>query len=699
MTATPITNGVRITVYSYSSVTCDFTNQIAPTGNSNVLFLPGIEANRLYKQKTVLGLPVEDQLWEPNNNSDVEDLYLNTDGTSKNPNIYTRDIIKETNTPTPTGSTGQNIYKSFSDRMSQLLNDGKINVWKSYAYDWRQGIDDIINNGTKYQDGTVSLIDTLKSLTGSASKNGKVTIVAHSMGGLVAKALLEKLQDDKIAGRNNLIDSVDVLILVAVPEIGTAKAVSAILHGYDQSMVGGWLMDEIHARELGRNMTSAYELLPSREYINRVSASPVTFVDTVISSNVTTKLVQTFGGAISSYEEYKSFLFGGEGRTNPAINQTNLPISLSQDLFSQAESLHNSIDTFIPPTSLRVIEVAGWGLDTVASFEYYPKEDCGGSSCKFVLDERPRFTSDGDKTVVVPSAQYMSANGNAERYWVDFKNYNTLLRVNREHKDILEVDSLNSFIQSVIQKTDIVFDTVLKNIEPTDDSNRLRISIHSPVTIDAYDTEGNHTGKICPQTSDFCYAEENILNSSYLEFGEGKYINLPEDQMSKVKLQGTDVGTFTYDSEKVLPDGTSTVSSFVDIPVTTQTQAEITLNPSTGTPQLALDVTGDGITDFTIAPNPTFDPILFLQVMKKTIQSFDISKQQKNTLSKRIDGAIQMIQKGKIDKAKLKAEKFKKFLEKKLAKPDPKKPKPHKLSKTDVQLLLDMLNRLLINLK
>ena len=97
-----------------------------------------------------------------------------------------------------------------------------------------------------------------------------------------------------------------------------------------------------------------------------MSASPVTFVDTLIPSNVTTKLIQTFGSAIDSYLEYKSFLFGGEGRINPAINETNLPISLSQSLFTQAENLHNKIDTFIPPVSMRVIEVAGWGLDTVA---------------------------------------------------------------------------------------------------------------------------------------------------------------------------------------------------------------------------------------------------------------------------------------------------------------------------------------------
>ena len=57
------------------------------------------------------------------------------------------------------------------------------------------------------------------------------------------------------------------------------------------------------------------------------------------------------------------------------------------------------------------------------------------------------------------------------------------------------------------------------------------------------------------------------------------------------------------------------------------------------------------------------------------------------------------LEKGKVDKASLKAEKFKSALEKKLSKPDPKKPKPKKLSKTDAQLLLDMLNKLLDNIK
>jgi pimeloyl-ACP methyl ester carboxylesterase len=677
------------------------------TGNSSVLFLPGIEASRLYKQKIVLGLPVEDQLWEPNENSDVEDLYLNLDGTSIDPNIYTRDIIKESNTPFPVGSLGLNVYKSFSNMMDGLVNDGKIAEWKPFAYDWRAGVDDIVNNGTNYENGNVSLVATLQALVDS-SQNGKVTIVAHSNGGLLAKALLKKLQEDKDAGINNLIDKVDVLILVASPEIGTASAVPAILHGYDQRIVGGWLLDETHAREVGRNMIGALGLLPSKEYLNRVSASPTTFVDNATPSGATTNLVQTFGSAIDSYAEYKNFLFGGEGRTNPLPSETNLPIVLSPNLFAQAENLHDSIDAWTPPTSIRVIEMAGWGLDTVASFEYSPMlNDCSlqNPSCPptYTLDERPRFTADGDKTVVVPSAQYMSSTGNnnVEKYWIN------LLKVNIDkpnfdpvinHGNILEINSLLDFISSTIQKLSLDNSPYIKTTVPVDTGNRFRISIHSPVTLDAYDADGNHTGKICPQGSDFCYAEENISNSSYMEFGDGKYINLPEDKVHSVRLQGIDIGTFTYDSEQVLPDGTSTTSSFVYIPVTTQTEAEITLDPNTGTLQLALDVTGDGVTDFVLAPNSVFDPILYLQIMKVTIDSLDLNQGRIISFNNRVDHVIGLIQRGEINQAKLRVEKFKSVLEKKLSKRDKEHPNVKILSKADAQLLLDMLNKLLDNL-
>lgn len=665
---------------------------------SNVLFIPGLEASRLYRPSPVGSGEV--QLWEPSSNENVEDLYMNQNGTSIDPNIYTRDIIKETNVPVPSGFAGQNIYKSFSEMMDSLVSDSKINRWEYYAYDWRKSVQDILNNGTSYGAEMIK-IDALLGVLADTSKNGKVTIIAHSNGGLIAKALLKKLQDDKDSGKNNLIDKVDVLILVAVPEIGTAKAVPALLHGYDSGLLYGWLMDEVHARELGRNMSSAYGLLPSKEYINYVSASPVTFVDS-IQSGPTFNMFKSYGSAISTYTEYKDFLFGNEGRTSPLIDQTDLPIKISQNLFDQAEDLHNGIDSWIPPKNMRVIEVAGWGLDTISSFEYYPKYTCNGNSgpqaCMAILDQRPRFTVDGDKTVVVPSAQYMSFLGGSEKYWVDFTNYNSLLRVNRDHKDILEVSELNNFISETIMNESVNYDSVFRNSTPIYNGNRFRLSIHSPVALDAYDSLGNHTGKICPTASDFCYIEENIPNSSYLEFGEGKYINLTDAGLQKIKLQGTGTGSFVFNFEIVYPNGTATTSTFIDIPVTTQTQGEVVLVQD-GLPQLKLDVTGDGVIDFTIKPSSTFDPISYLQIMKATVGSLDISRDKKESFDKKINKIIKSLQKEKTIKAINAINKFKFDLQKTISKHDVKHPKPKKLAKTDAQTLLDMLDQLLDNLK
>lgn len=660
--------------------------------NSNVLFLPGIQGSRLYETKLIGSGLVEDQLWEPNNNIDIEELYLNTDGSSVDPNIYTREMIERTNI----GILDKDIYKSFAAKMDELVTQEKINEWQSFAYDWRQDVADVAENGTQYGEGIRKLKDILTVLSNNSKNNGKVTIVAHSNGGLLAKAFLKYLQEEKDAGNSDLIDKVDVLVLVATPQIGTPDAMLSIFHG--MSLGEGLIMDKTRSRLFARNMLGAYGLLPSREYINHVSASPVVFKDTVVPSNTMTNFIQSYGNVVDSYDEYKSFLFGGEGRVEPEPSDIYSPIKLLPSLFQKSEALHDAIDSWTPPPGMRVVQIAGWGIDTLATIQYQPRRSCVSiTNCTDILDQTPVFTANGDKTVVGPSAHYMGANSSVEKYWLDLLYYN-INNPDRAHDSILEVSNLLTFIENLVQNQTLT-DSMITTTKPIDVSNRLRISLLSPVSVDAYDSFGNHTGKVCPPSSDFCFAEENISNSSYWEIGEGKYINIPEANMGKIKLQGTDIGTFTYKSEKVLPDGTSIVSSFVDIPVTTQTQVEITLNQTTQAPELKLDVTGDGVSDFTLTPNDTFDPITYLEVMKATVNSLDIAQAKKNAFSKRVDNIIKSIQKGKIDKAKLKAEKFKDVLEKKLAKPDPKHPKPKKLSKTDAQLLLDMLNKLLDNLE
>lgn len=475
-----------------------------------------------------------------------------------------------------------------------------------------------------------------------------------------------------------------------------------MLHGYGQKIAGGLIMDDVYAREFGKNMPGAYGFLPSREYINRLSASPVSF-----ESGTTTKIfTDVYGNVIDSYTEYKSFLFGDEGREKPSIDNTNYPIILSKNLFTKSENLHNQIDLWMPSESMRVIEVAGWGLDTVAGFNYYSKfTGCKNTeiSCKdgYILDSRPIFTIDGDKTVVVPSAHYMEGD-NIEKYWVDIQEYNSQLpfglRKDRDHSSVFEVGPLNTLVISVLKKDEVFLGPVVKNSMPLYQDNLLRLSIHSPVKIGAYDSQGNFTGKICPENSDFCYIEENIVNSSYLEFGEGKYLNLPEEELDKVILEGTDIGVFTFEIEKVLPDQTYENYFFKNIPVTPEMKGEFVINQLNEL-ELKIDVEGDGEFDFQINSQNDFDPILYLEIIKKTVQNLDLKENRKNNFIKRIDRVIKLINKGKINKAELKVEKFTDVLEKRLDKEDPKKPKPGRLTKQQAEELLIMLENLLNNLE
>jgi pimeloyl-ACP methyl ester carboxylesterase len=192
---------------------------------SNVLFLPGIEGSRLYRP----GALGEDRLWEPSSDADAQDLALDLEGQSTRNDIYTKDVIGTSYVG------GPKIYDTFSDTMNTMKSQGTIGDWEAIPYDWRLSLDDILNygnnvNGKIYYSGTQRatstpyIIQELKKLAAS-SHSGKVTIVAHSNGGLVAKRLTQ------ILGESVASQLIDKIVFVDVPQLGTPKAVAGLLHG------------------------------------------------------------------------------------------------------------------------------------------------------------------------------------------------------------------------------------------------------------------------------------------------------------------------------------------------------------------------------------------------------------------------------------------------------------------------------------
>jgi hypothetical protein len=668
---------------------------------SNVLFIPGLEASRLYKK----GLIFENQLWEPSWNIDVEKLYLDLNGNSLDSSIYTKDIIKRTNIGL--GVWDQDIYKSFSDSMDALVLDKQINAWKAIPYDWRLDINTIISDGVKLNDGNkIYFVNELLKLA-SSSETGKVTIVAHSNGGLIAKALINELER---LSKENLVDD---LIMVAVPQIGTPEAISAMLHG-DGKTLPDFYLNKTTNRTLGENMMSAYNLLPQAEYFNAVS-SPVIVFDSSIDNVKNFRSI--YGDTINSFTELKNFLLGVDGRVEPANTDIFTPNVLKTNLFNLAQSNHITLDAWVAPEDIEVIQLAGWGVKTLSGIKYFSENNCSANSPQCMIanlfDREPIVTEDGDNTVVVPSAVAMDLN----KYYVDLKKiYSDFKNKKITHGNIFEATSTIQFITNFVLNSNDNLPEYITTKKPISNDKTLELVLHSPVSIDIYDTEGNHTGVVNNPNpnSDLQIIEENVPGSRYMEFGEGKYAFLDENTDYIIKLQGLDVGTFTLETKSIAVSGDIlSKSQFIDIPTSPDMKGEVFIATSTTgstTVTLNIDVDGNGTNDFTIKPTQNFDPIIYLQILKKTVETFDADKNIKNQIIKKIDSIIKTLQKDKSRSAIIKIKQLSKDFSVKTKYQRDEYHKKHKdvwynnkykkqkLSKDNADQLLQMLNQLLSNI-
>ena len=595
------------------------------SGYSSVAFLPGIQSSRLYKEH----LFDEDRLWElTNRNEDVKDLYLNPDGTSIDENIYTRDIIDE--------AYFDNVYKKFMLSMDEMVEDGTIKEWKAMPYDWRMPLDKIVNEGIQLEGNQeYYLIKEIRRLAQN-SDTGKVTIIGHSNGGLVGKELINKLKE---TGEEDLIDK---FIMVAVPQLGTPKAIAGMLHGDQLNILGGLLLDKETARGLAENMTSAYNLLPSEKYFEYVE-TPVVEFDEDVSEIYDFRSI--YGDDIDDYGELKKFLLGDDGeRSDPDFSDTDSPNVLSENLLSGSENVHGSLDDWQAPEGMEVVQIAGWGLDTIAGIRY---DDCDIPFCPDKLSNLDRelvFKEDGDKTVVVPSA--ISTN-DVERYYVDLDEHNEGLKRNRDHHNILEIESLQIFIKNIIEgKRDMP--KYILDYAPIskDEEKRLRYSMHSPVKVDLYDGEGSHTGIVENDDfdSDLVFYEEKIPNSYYIEFGETKYLGSDGEFPVNIELTGEDLGTFTFKIDEVYGSGEIDSTVFRDIPVMEGTKAYLEIEDEIGI--MELDIEGDGEIDFEIDPGEEENNVINIEILRKILEKMELHKAVRDCLINKLDSIEKQIEKG-----------------------------------------------------
>jgi len=632
---------------------------------SSVVFLPGFQASRLNAGGN--------QLWEPNRNADVEKLYLDENGTSVNPSVTVGEIIKKTNAWGPLGS--QNIYQSFAESMDNMVTNSTINAWKALPYDWRLDLIDV----------TESMVTEIEQVA-SSSQNGKVTIVTHSNGGLVAKKLLETLRRE---GKEGLVSK---LVMVAAPQLGTPKVIPSLLHGDGQEYLKGMIMSKENARAWGENMTGAYNFLPTEEYVNTVS-SPLVWFDA--SLDKINNWRSTYGDSITTKTELDSFLLGDEGRGKPSASDLANPNILNATPLYKASLNHDRLDNFVPAYSTKLYQIAGWGKSTPSGIRYRASKHCGFLNFFCIgttglgIDHENVETFDGDGTVISASATALP-DLLSTTYYVDMKKINDHAGTNYDHATFFEIPATLSLVRNLIigNTTSSVEDVSMEKPSASSIAN-LELSVHSPVDIHAYDKNGRHTG-IVPRLdagSDLTYFEERIPNSSYREVGEGKYINIQNPKNETIKLQGNGIGTFTLRINETKDENQSSME-FADIPVTEMTKAELVVSSGFASTTLSLDVDGDNKIDFIVKPSAGVDPILYLGVLKKTIQSFALKPLAEKQIVNKIDKVIKLLTKDKIKAATNKLSKFSAMLNK-------KNWKTKKISETDKNEIIRIINETL----
>ena len=637
------------------------------TGYSSVAFLPGVMASRLYVEG--------DRVWEPSHDGEARQLFLDIHGDSTEDDVYVEEgeVIDE-----EAGVAG-NIYKTWLNDLQEWRNDGFIADYVPLAYDWRLSFDDILSSGIHIDDriyyGASHITDTpyiyeeLKRLA-DESDSGKVTIVAHSMGGLLLKKALYDLEQNPNHPYRFLLEDkrIEDVVLVASPQWGTAEAVPALLHGerLDKSALGYNFMRRDTGRELAWTMPSAHVLVPSEAYMEHVTdvdgEGNATGVTKVVRFNqsledvydpyiVYDTILDFFGNAITTYDNLLAFLGGDEGRPMPEMDDVVHPIKLFNSMTSYGETLHSEIDDWSAPDmdtdgnpDIRVVQIAGWGIpDTIKGYEYYTKYtpivNCQtmGAACvaedyKKMFAYKPIFTYEGDKTVVLPSAVAMDT----ETYYVNLDEHNEYLKRNREHASILEPPSVRVAIHNIIEGVSNVTSglpyiaTNTDGFELNKNGTYIRLAMHSPVNVHVYDSEGNHVG-----VTEEGNIDELIPNSYYTTFGESAYLGIPGGEEYTIVLEGTDTGTFTFEMTEE-ENGTTTETVFTDVFVEEGAVAEMAMQHVSDITQLTFDTDNDGEADAIVLDDATEETTTY-DTLRKRIEESTLSKAQKRLFRKKID--------------------------------------------------------------
>lgn len=380
-----------------------------------VIIIPGIAGSELYNGDDLIWPDITQMLTDLNDQFLTENLGLDIDGNSIIP-IVVGDVIERI-PPIPVLDVNifQNLRISLETSGYSLSN----NLF-FFPYDWRLNLD-ITKDILKQK------IDQVKAQTGSE----KVNIIAHSMGGLLAKDYINQY------GKGDI----DKLIFVGTPHLGAPKAAKVLLEG---DRLGIPVLEEDRIKEIAKNSPAIYELLPNQTYFANLSGyiRPFSFFSNPQSYD---------------YTQTKDFLLGK---------------TLNANVFGQAESFFTK----------NLQETDFFGIDT------YNIAGCKSNTA--VLYQLGIFNtisgigySSGDETVPLGSADYINIPASQKFYVKKAK-----------HSELPSTEGVKNAIVQILSSGQIQTTNLFTQDSSGCNIKGKVLLWRSPVDVHIYDSQNNHAG-------------------------------------------------------------------------------------------------------------------------------------------------------------------------------------------------------------
>jgi hypothetical protein len=560
---------------SAASVT-DFTiNNLEP-----VIIVPGIMGSYLKDRL------FNDELWPnfplmaipgPDSYLDVLKLDENGNQDKNNPIVTSTDIFRKID--------GYDFYQGL---IQELENNGykeNRNLFV-FPYDWRMNLNSTAGDSQSIWTETLKqkIID-IKKQTGA----DKVDVVAHSMGGLLVKDYISKYPNN----------SIDKFIDIATPQLGTPFAFKVLEYGDNLDMrfflkILGLNLGE--AKAISQNMPSIYQLLPSRKYFE--SGIPGVIANSYILDGGLNSLIPS----ALDYDQSINYLATTKDKDGSTRNQFLLGYN-GINAINVNNQLHDRIDNL--PYTDNYYNIIGCGTSTFAGIE------------KKNGDKYQELTPlNGDGTVPLISAN--SFGYDSHKYYTNATT----------HAYIPSTNGVRQLVVSILQGTENNFDfstypKLSQNESICGSINGIMVGSQSPVELNVYDENSNHTGPTADGD-----IEENIPGVTYDILGSDKYAFLPVGHTYHIVNNATSSGELGITIQKIENSQQTQFIYFNGIKLrSASTTVDYNISDNQTQYSAVVDPSGNGTANQTIIPssiltgnqmNDLTAPVTIINISSKT---------------------------------------------------------------------------------